>query len=439
MSSLAVRLADPQGAQWSAEVEQLGALLQAGSNPTTFPAHFLQVVLPRLGGHVAWFYPDYSAEPSPVGVGLLFPRGVQPGSHRANGDVPRAARIYTLRYHALEALMQPVTAAVAQAAIAAIAPALAGAEVIFYDPHAEQQYTSTEQQIGSVSIGHPNATEAAQIPRLNQRIWGSPPASLYPADIHSDAFGSGTSLVARVDGQLAAFLFGFTKFGGPPLPADWASRFQGALRLESQTMGVLPDYRGMRIANILKKVQADQAWQAGMGVLNWTADPLQFPNAALNFGLLRALAFHHYPDLYPFRNELNRVPASRFGLTWLVGSARVQSVPRLGARALLLDLRQHPEIVRVNAGLTVLHEQVDASHLAIEIPADWTKLQQQDGEAAQQWRTLTDALFAHYVGTSAGQFVITGVATDGEARFLIGQQVNDALWTHLGHVASQVT
>jgi predicted GNAT superfamily acetyltransferase len=252
--------------------------------------------------------------------------------------------------------------------------------------------------------------------------------------MHSVEFALDNSLVARVDGQLAAFLFGFHKFGGPPLPADWEMRFRGDLRLESQTLGVLPDFRGMRIANLLKKVQAEEAWDAGMGVVNWTADPLQFPNAALNFGLLRALAFHFYPNLYPFRNALNRVPASRFGLTWLVGSARAQNVPLMGARAIVLDLRQHSEIARVNRGYTQLDFGATASHIAIEIPGDWTLLQAQQVEEAAQWRAATDRLFAHYVGAAWGQYVITGVATDREQHFLLGQRVDDALLEHLGHV-----
>jgi predicted GNAT superfamily acetyltransferase len=134
------------------------------------------------------------------------------------------------------------------------------------------------------------------------------------------------------------------------LPADWTERFNGGFRIESQTLGVLSDYRGLRIANLLKKRQAELAWREGVGVVSWTADPLQAPNAALNFGLLKAVAFEFAPDLYPFRNELNRVHASRFGLTWLVGSKRVRDTPAIGARADILDLRATPADPRANDG-----------------------------------------------------------------------------------------
>lgn len=426
---LAANRLDPHAPGWHAAIDHIGARLRAGDNPTLFPYHFLQVVLPKLGGHIVVFR-QVDRE---VGVGFLLPR-LRAAAH-APLPPPAGARAYTLRYHAYTPAGYP-TPALAHAAIAATRPLLHDAQIVFYDPTGPLRYAGSEQLVGSVSIGRPTTEEAAQIPALHQRIWGSPPEFLYPADMHSVEFQLGTSLVARVEGQLAAFLFGFTKFDGPDLPADWATRFRGDLRLESQTMGVLPDFRGMRIANLLKRVQADHAQQAGIAIINWTADPLQFPNAALNFGLLRAVAFHYYPDFYPFRNDLNRVPASRFGLTWLVNSARVQNVPLLGARAPMLDLPQHPEIQRVNQGHDALDLAANREFIAVEIPGDWTGLQQRAVGKAMRWREATDRLFSHYVGIQPGQYVITGVATDRDQRFLIGQRVDDALWGHLGHVES---
>ena len=414
-------LLDPYAATWSAEIDHIGALLHAGQNAALFPYHFLQVVLPKLGGYIAWFYADDTR----VGIGFLFPRGqqVRPGG--------RTERSLTLRYHALTP-----AAPDAHAVVAAVAPLLDGAEVIFYDPAAPHTFVPDATLINGLSIGRPSAAEAGQIPELHRRIWGSPLEFLYPADIHSVEFGLGTSLVARVEDHTAAFLFGFTKFGGPALPADWDARFRGDLRLESQAMGVLPDYRGLRIGNLLKKSQAQHAVEAGISIINWTADPLQYPNAALNFGLLRALAFHHYPDYYPFRTALNRAPASRFALTWLVTSERVRNTPLTGTRSLVLDLRRQTEIVRVNDGLHAADFHAAGPFIAIEIPADWTGLQQRNVDEALRWRSVTDELFQHYVGIAPGQYVITGVGTDQDRRYLIGQRAGEALWEHLGHIAT---
>ena len=89
-------------------------------------------------------------------------------------------------------------------------------------------------------------------------------------------------------------------------------------------MGVDPAQRGRGLATALKSAQAEFARQAGIDIVNWTADPLQWPNAVLNFGRLRAVAFEFLPDYYAFRNDLNRVAASRVALTWLVDSPRVR-------------------------------------------------------------------------------------------------------------------
>lgn len=413
---------DPTQSTWHTAIAEINVRLYAGQNPTLLPNQFLQVVLPKLGGSAFWLREDGSD----IGVAFLLPRAPTTASCHA----------YTVRYHPIGGTHPPSTE-VAAAVTTAVNAHLPNAILHFYDPGTMHDYQPTHREIGSVDIGRPSAEEAAQIPQLQQEIWGSTPEFLYPADLHSLDFALGNSLVARVDGQLAAFLFGFHKFGGSRLPADWTTRFRGDLRLESQTLGVLPPFRGMRLANLLKKVQAEEAWQAGIGVVNWTADPLQFPNAALNFGLLRALAFDFYPDFYPFRNALNRVPASRFGLTWLVGSVRAQNVPLTGARAIILDLPQHPGIQRVNQGYAALDFGAQSSHIAIEIPGNWTLMQAAQEAEAARWREATDRLFGHYVGIQTGQYVITGVATDGEQRFLIGQRVDDALLEHLGRIADE--
>ncbi len=128
----------------------------------------------------------------------------------------------------------------------------------------------------------------------------------------------------------------------------------------------------------------------GIGVIHWTADPLQFPNAALNFGLLRAVAYDFAADLYPFRNDLNRVHASRLSLTWLVASRRVDDVPLVGARAEVVDMSHRRQIARVNDGPRSADLARQEPLIAIEVPLDWTALQQQDLDAALAWRQVTD-------------------------------------------------
>jgi predicted GNAT superfamily acetyltransferase len=216
-----------------------------------------------------------------------------------------------------------------------------------------------------------------------------------------------------------------TKFGGTELPTPWKERLRHRVRLESQTMGVLAAFRGRHIAFLLKQVQAQQALARGIDVINWTADPLQFPNAALNFTRLGAVAYESQPDLYVFRNELNRVAASRLNLTWLVGSERVQRILSGKQPTALVDLAGRPEIVRVNDGPAAARFDADAPTIAFEIPADWTGLQRSDLPQAQRWREATDQLFGHYLGSQIGRYMITGAGIDRDRRYLVGQRVDE--------------
>lgn len=411
---------DPQNSDWRTELDRLYSRLGGATNPALFPPHFLQVVLSQIGGQVALIRQTNQT----VGVCFLFPRVASPNQ-------PSQPPAYTCRYHLLSADSQ-----LDLNAVRVYLEQRLQRDVFLYDPQAPHEYTASHEWIGPVDIGRPDEVEAASIRTLQQAVWGSPPEFLYPADIHSIEFGLGTSLVARVEGKPVGFLFGFTKFGGYPLPANWQDRFGGALRIESQTLGVLPEYRGARIGFLLKKVQAEGALAADVRIINWTVDPLQWPNAVLNFGLLRAIAFDFTPDYYPFRNELNRVAASRFSLTWLVGSAQVQTAlnAETGSRthAHLVDLSQQPEITPVNRGWETVLDAVNRKQIAIEIPANWTALQRDHLEEALRWRETTDRLFQRYIGRQPGQYVVTGVGVNEERRFLVAERVEDALWARLG-------
>jgi predicted GNAT superfamily acetyltransferase len=408
-----------QNPAWSTELHRAYARLDEATNNALFPYHFLRVVLANIGGHVALIQNTVV----PVVVGFLFPREL-------HVDQPSLQRAYTLRYHAFPGseqldLHEAYTRLEQQFA----------ASIVLYNPYAPHQYRASHQWLGTVDIGRPDQAEAAAIRNLQQQVWGSPPEFLYPADIHSVDFRLGTSLVARVEEKPVGFLFGFYKFGGTLLPADWHDRFGGALRIESQTLGVLPEYRGARIGFLLKKVQAEQALRAGVRMINWTVDPLQWPNAVLNFGLLRAIAFDFTPDYYPFRNDLNRVAASRFSLTWLVDTARVRAALDAEApqrtQAQVIDLSQQPEIVQVNQGWEKTTAAPTAARIAIEIPANWTALQRDHLDDALRWRETTDDLFQQYIGRQPGQYVVTGVGLDGERRFLVAERAHDELWVRL--------
>ncbi|RLT44670.1 MAG: hypothetical protein DWI57_02800 [Chloroflexi bacterium] len=390
-------------------MDESRAQLGGAANPTLMPAYYLYAVLPKIGGCGL----TVQRNGQTCGYGFLFPRQME-------GDTP----VYTLRYHRLAAA-PPVDADELTRQTARLLALRS--RVIFYDPLTPKSYAASHRIIGELDLGRPDESEAAAIRAIHRTVWNNPPEILYPVDMHSTEFALPTSLVARADGQSAGFLFGMTKFGGTALPAPWQERLRHGLRLESQTMGVLPAFRGRHIAFLLKKAQAQDALALGIEIINWTADPLQFANASLNFTRLGALAYEFQPDLYVFRNELNRVAASRLNLTWLVGSQRVQERLSAAQSVAVVALAGRPEVVRVNDGHGAARFDADAATIAFEIPADWTALQRDDLLLAQRWRETTDRLFLHYLGKEEGRYIITSAGVDGERRYLLGERVDERL------------
>ena len=301
-----------------------------------------------------------------------------------------------------------------------------GDRTVFYRPDAVQHYTPTHVDLEGVDCGHPDAAEAAAIRAMQQAIWHSPPEGLYPSDLHSDDAGLGCSLVARIDGALAGFLLGFYCFGRRPLAVPQQD-YRQALRLESQLLAVAPDWRGRRIGELLKRLQARQALAAGIDLISWTTDPLLFPNALLNFTRIRALTYEFQPSLYPFRNELNRVPASRLNLLWPIRSRRVQATLAMASKEDSCEIGPDTELTIVNqAECNPVFDAVSA-RIAIEIPADWVALQRADQTAARRWRDVTNRLLDYYLGPQPGQYIITESGNSGARRYLIGERVNHRL------------
>lgn len=401
-----VTLADKDSPLWSEDVASLRTMLGAPDNTSLFPHHYLASTFPKIGGQIALF----RHEGRVCAVAFLFPRGVQEGR-----------RIYTLRFHSADLACGDEHA---RRLLSALGGLLGGARVVFYDPTKPHHFERTGQPLPSgLDLGTPDLDEARAVRRAQEAIWGAEPDDLYPTDLHSVGFGAGTTLVARQGHAIVGFLFGFYRFQGSALPPAWDARYHGHLRLESQLLGVVPGVRKQGVGFLLKRAQAEDARAQGIGIVNWTVDPLQLSNAVLNFGRLKAVAFDIYPAHYTFRNDLNQVAASRFGVTWLVASRRVREALEEATGATIVALAGDEAIPRVNRGAEQLELGASAPTIAIEIPANWTAVQREDYALAHRWRTVTDRLFAHYLGHELGQYAVTGVGQDGEARYLLAERL----------------
>ena len=409
--SLRATSVDAGATDWPARLREIRRRL--GDRSTLLPHHFLEVVLPKIGGAL-FVLQDKGRDTGSAesGYAFLLPRDVD--SHGA---------VYTLRYEHVAG----TRAAGAEEITEAVGRVLRqGDRTVFYRPEAARHFRPTHIEIDGVDCGRPSAAEATAIRTMQQSIWHSPPDGLYPSDLHSEDAGTGCSLVARVDGSPAGFLLGFCSLGHVNLE-DGGQTGRQIRQLESQLLAVAPQQRGRGIGQALKKLQARQALVAGIERISWTADPLLFANALLNFTRLGAVAYEFQPNLYPFRNELNRVPASRLNVLWPLRSRRAQMALTDAGHTGHREVGADPDLTIVNqAGGSPVFDAA-TTRIAIEIPADWVAQQRADRTAALRWRDVTNRLLDHYLGLQPGRYVIVDTGVSASRRYLIGERVENRL------------
>ena len=101
---------------------------------------------------------------------------------------------------------------------------------------------------------------------------------------------------------------------------------EGRPYLHSHMLAVLPDYRNLGIGRSLKLAQRDDALARGIGLMEWTFDPLEIKNAHLNIARLGAICRRYAPDFYgasssPLQGGL---PTDRLYAEWWLESDRVK-------------------------------------------------------------------------------------------------------------------
>jgi predicted GNAT superfamily acetyltransferase len=179
----------------------------------------------------------------------------------------------------------------------------------------------------------------------------------------------------------------------------------------SHMLGVLSEYRGAGLGWRLKVEQRRMVMESGLDLVAWTYDPLQAPNAHLNFAKLGTIAREYRLDVYPGSTSALHAgtPTDRLIAEWWLRSNRV--VERLdAAKRGAVDRRagenrSSTEAVPVNsvreAGRWLApgshYLSADAPQLAVTIPTGFTRMQQEDLPLAQAWRAATREIFTVYL------------------------------------------
>ncbi len=179
----------------------------------------------------------------------------------------------------------------------------------------------------------------------------------------------------------------------------------------SHMLGVVPEYRDAGLGWRLKVEQRRIVMESGVDLIAWTYDPLQAANAHLNFAKLGTVARAYHLDAYPGSSSPLHAgtPTDRLTAEWWLRSDRV--VERLaaagrgeaaGRRGAGVGASEAVPVNRVQEAGEWLapggHDlSLDAPHLAVTIPTDFTEMQQRNLPLAQDWRFATREIFTTYL------------------------------------------
>lgn len=403
--------------EWNSKIDDIRKVLGAPNNPYLFPPHFLKSAFSEIGGKIV----ELNIENNVIGIGFLFPRNFSNDTYEYTFRLHEIDNKITINYEELKFKLSK----------------LYNAEICFYNPHENHNYLSTTEYENKFTIGRPDKKEALAIRLLQQEIWHSSQDFLYPADIHSAEFSLGVSLVVRHCNNLIGFLFGFNQFNDLEHPIIFEHKHKYAMQLELQLIGVAAQNRNSGIGIILMKTLRTMALQKGINIISLTVDPLQFGSAYLYFGKLKAFTFAFYPNYYSFKNKLNQTSASRFKIIWLINSHQVKQVfaNNNSNKKNVYNLGLDKTIKKIDKNEPNIKVNQDTKKIAIEIPSDWTALQNTSPQEALVWREYSDAIFQRYIGCDNGKYIVTGVWEDGSQKYLIAEKLDSALLEKLSAVS----
>jgi predicted GNAT superfamily acetyltransferase len=264
----------------------------------------------------------------------------------------------------------------------------------------------------------------ATVVELEREIWGPGYDEVVPVPILAVTVMRGGILIGAFDGPSSAsgpsragsrdgdgmigFVYSLTgiKHGKP---TQW-----------SHMAGVLRAFRGSGVGFQLKVLQRERALAMGLGLIEWTYDPLQALNAHLNFAKLGVVVEEYEINVYgESSSPLHKGnPTDRFVAEWFVGDARVEDRLR-GAAPLAPVLTVEPVGRTRPAGEwlapAAVDLAVDARRVSVEIPTGFSEMLSAAPDLALEWRMTTRELFTTYFarGYQAVEFFLDRAARKG--------------------------
>ncbi len=255
---------------------------------------------------------------------------------------------------------------------------------------------------------------------LQRSVWDDPTTVIYQHMLVSFIRNGGLLLGALKNDQLVGFVLGYL---GTETP-DSTRPAMANLKMVSQRMAVLPEYRGCGLGYALKLAQRDFAVQQGIRLITWTFDPLSSRNAHLNIHKLGCIVQTYAQDFFGTKPSplVNLGQSDRLVADWRVTSSRVEQ--RLSGKRPPLNMEQYlsantaivnPSVMGANA-----LPQPGAPHpthgmlALVEIPTNFDSILKADESLAQVWRAHGREVFLQAI--QAGYIVTDFIRANFEGR-----------------------
>lgn len=230
--------------------------------------------------------------------------------------------------------------------------------------------------------------DVKELVRLQLDIWQFDDLQISPPDllkVHKK-LGGAVMGAFKPDGEAVAFCYSFCGLlGGRPM--HW-----------SHMLGVAKDWRGKGLGEKLKWLQRDHMLKQGVGLCQWTWDPLEAINTYLNVVKLGVISNTYEENIYrmtsgPLHTGL---PTDRFVADWHLESSRV--VRAAAGTPLRLTHEGRPAYeLDAAAGAIPLPVNVKKSFgeevVATPVIKGMTELKFKHPQEAMTWRMVTRELF----------------------------------------------
>lgn len=247
--------------------------------------------------------------------------------------------------------------------------------------------------------------EFLQVRDVQQQVWGfTGGEGLYPPALNTAAENGGTVIGAFDGGKLIGFIYGFVGIHS-----------DRRLKLCSQTIGVLPEYRNQGIAATLKWAQRQRVLESGIDLITWTYDPLEAPNARLSLHTLGGAAHLYKHNIYGenFGALGTGLPSDRFLVEWWLNSdpvAQRSKGLKPGPIGVGSPIANRCAGTSGDRQIEALDLNLEAPIIRIEVPNNLQAIKKTNMTLALDWRLKTRDLFEAYFarGYEAVDFVRAG-------------------------------